>query len=169
MKNLKAIIFDVDGVLTDGSITLDANGEEIKTFNVRDGQLIQFMQFHGYIFGAISARESKSLKVRLDELNIDFYRLGVQNKFSNFQEFLVKFGLKSSNVGYVGDDVIDIEVLKSVGVSYAPADASEHVLKVVKTITIAKGGGGVLREIIENIIFSIPKLKFAYELKFKIK
>jgi 3-deoxy-D-manno-octulosonate 8-phosphate phosphatase (KDO 8-P phosphatase) len=169
LSNLKTIIFDVDGVLTDGSVTLDANGDKLNSFNVRDGQLINFMQSNGYIFGAISARESKSLKTRPKELNIDFYRFGVHDKFSNFQKFLNIYQLKASDVAYIGDDVIDIEVFRSVGFSFAPFDANSHVLKIVNHVTKAKGGRGVLREIIEYIVNSIPKLNSAFISKFKIK
>jgi 3-deoxy-D-manno-octulosonate 8-phosphate phosphatase (KDO 8-P phosphatase) len=168
LKNIKAILFDIDGVLTDGAITIDSNGEELKTFNVRDGQLIQFMQSHGFVFGAISGRKSKSLIARLEELGIDFYRLGESNKVTCLKEFLNKFNLNSTEVGYVGDDVIDIEVLKSVEFSFAPADASHHVLKVAKIVTNSKGGAGVLREIIESIIVSNPKLSSVFNSKFKI-
>jgi 3-deoxy-D-manno-octulosonate 8-phosphate phosphatase (KDO 8-P phosphatase) len=87
MNRLKALIFDVDGVLTDGKITLDYKGEELKSFNVRDGQLIAFMRSQGFIFGAISGRESKALECRLNEMNIDFYRLGIANKKSFFRNF----------------------------------------------------------------------------------
>ena len=88
MSNIKAIIFDIDGVLTNGGITIDSSGDEIKTFNVRDGQLIDFMRSQGIIFGAISGRESKSLKFRLKEMKVDFVRLGAKNKFVVLQEFL---------------------------------------------------------------------------------
>lgn len=168
MKNIRAILFDIDGVLTDGSITLDANGEEIKSFNVRDGQLIHFMQSQGFIFGAISGRKSNSLIARMNELNIDFCRFGELNKFSCFQEFLNKYNLTSSEVVFIGDDVIDVEILKSVEFSFAPADATEHVKRVASLITKSKGGKGVLREVIEYIIFAKPKLQDTFILTFKI-
>lgn len=169
MKNIRAILFDVDGVLTDGSITLDANGEEIKKFNVRDGQLVGFMRSQGYIFGAISGRKSKALEHRLMEMGLDFFRLGVNDKLFVLNEFLKEFNLLPEMVGYIGDDVIDIEVLKLVGVSFAPSDAIPIVLSIVQVITKSKGGQGVLRDVIEMLIDSDYQLKSNFILSFKIQ
>ena len=169
MKNIRAILFDVDGVLTDGSITLDANGEEIKKFNVRDGQLVGFMRSQGYIFGAISGRKSKALEHRLMEMGIDFFRLGVNDKLFALNEFLKEFNLLPEMVGYIGDDVVDIEVLKLVGVSFAPSDAIPIVLSNVQVITKSKGGQGVLRDVIEMLIYSDYDLKSNFHLSFKIQ
>jgi 3-deoxy-D-manno-octulosonate 8-phosphate phosphatase (KDO 8-P phosphatase) len=168
MNDLRALLFDVDGVLTDGKIILDCNGDEIKSFNVRDGQLIDFMRAQGFVFGAISGRKSKALECRLNEMNVDFYKLGVVNKKIALQEFLQKFNFKESEVGYIGDDVIDIEVLKSIRYSFAPKDACQHVLNVVKTITNARGGEGVLREIIDCVINNRSELKSIFHLTYKI-
>jgi len=168
MSNIKAIIFDVDGVLTDGSITIDSNGDEIKTFNVRDGQLIEFMQSHGFIFGAISGRDSKSLEFRLKDMNIDFVRLGAKNKYNMLHEFLTEFKLNESEVGFIGDDVIDAEVLKFVGYSYAPCDACAYIKDIVKTVTKANGGEGVLREVIDEIIDKNQNLKLALKINYKL-
>jgi len=169
LKNIRAILFDVDGVLTDGSITLDANGEEIKKFNVRDGQLVGFMRSQGYIFGAISGRKSKALEHRLMEMGIDFFRLGVNDKLFALNEFLKEFNLLPEMVGYIGDDVVDIEVLKLVGVSFAPSDAIPIVLSNVQVITKSKGGQGVLRDVIEMLIYSDYDLKSNFHLSFKIQ
>jgi 3-deoxy-D-manno-octulosonate 8-phosphate phosphatase (KDO 8-P phosphatase) len=168
MSNIKAIIFDIDGVLTNGSITIDSKGDEIKTFNVRDGQLIDFMRSQGFIFGAISGRDSKSLEFRLKEMNIDFVRLGTKNKYTMLHEFLKEYKLDESEVGYIGDDVIDVEVLKFVAYSYAPCDASIYVKNIVKTLTNAKGGEGVLREVIDGIIENNEKLKLALKINYKL-
>jgi 3-deoxy-D-manno-octulosonate 8-phosphate phosphatase (KDO 8-P phosphatase) len=168
MSNIKAIIFDIDGVLTNGSITIDSNGDEIKTFNVRDGQLIDFMRSQGFIFGAISGRDSKSLKFRLKEMNIDFVRLGAKNKYTMLHEFLTEYKLNESEVGFIGDDVIDVEVLKFVGYSFAPCDACSYVKEIVKTVTNAKGGEGVLREVIDGIINNNKNLKLALKINYKL-
>ena len=168
MSNIKAIIFDIDGVLTNGNITIDSRGDEIKTFNVRDGQLIDFMRSQGFIFGAISGRNSKSLEFRLKEMNVDFVRLGVKNKYTMLHEFLKEYKLDESEVGYIGDDVIDAEVLKFVAYSYAPFDACVTVKKIVKNVTNAKGGEGVLREVIDGIIDNNQKLKSAFNSNYKL-
>lgn len=169
MENIKAILFDVDGVLTDGSISIDANGEEIKAFNVRDGQLVCFMRSNGYIFGAISGRKSKALEFRLLEMGIDFIRSGIKVKIHALNEFLKEYNLSPEMVGYIGDDVNDIEVLNSVGLSIAPADATSRVLNIVKIVTKSNGGKGVLRDVIEMLIDSDCQLKSSFHLAFKIK
>lgn len=168
LKNIKAILFDIDGVLTDGSITIDSNGDEIKSFNVKDGQLIEFMQFHSFIFGAISGRSSLALISRLNEMNVDFHRLGVRNKITALEEFANFYKLDLENIAYIGDDIIDIEVMQNVGWSFAPADASVHVLNIAKTITFSKGGKGVLREVIEMIILENNEIKVNFNNFFKI-
>lgn len=168
MSNIKAIIFDIDGVLTNGGITIDSSGDEIKTFNVRDGQLIDFMRSQGYIFGAISGRYSKALEYRLKEMNVDFIRLGVKNKYKVLREILDEFKLSQSEVAYIGDDLIDVEVLKFVAYSYAPCDACAYVKDIVKTVTSAKGGEGVLREVIDGIISNNQKLKSLLMSNFKL-
>jgi 3-deoxy-D-manno-octulosonate 8-phosphate phosphatase (KDO 8-P phosphatase) len=168
MNKIKALLFDVDGVLTDGSIILDSLGEEIKIFNVRDAQLIEFMQLNGFIFGAISGRRCKALEYRLNEMKIDFYRLGIKNKMSAFNEFIEKFNIDSSQIGYVGDDVIDIEILRKVNYSFAPSDACKFVLSIVQTITKAKGGEGVIREIIDEIIEKDSFLNTSFKETFKV-
>lgn len=151
-SNIKAILFDVDGVLTDGKITIDHKGREIKSFNVKDGQLIRFMRSKGIIFGAISGRKSMALKKRLDELDIEFIRLNANNKLACFQEFMKEFELPAISICYLGDDIIDLEVMKTCGLAIAPADASEYVLPYATIITQAKGGEGVLREVIDAMI-----------------
>lgn len=152
VKNIRAIIFDVDGVLTDGKITYDKDGDEVKSFNVKDGQLIDFMRQNGYVFGAISGRSSSALKHRLDELNIDFKHVGVKNKLLSLNQFIQDYNIPAEFICYIGDDIIDLAVLKNCGLSVAPSDANQLILSSVDLVTIAKGGEGVLREVIDKII-----------------
>lgn len=152
LKVITAILFDIDGVLTDGSIILDARGEEIKNFHVRDGQLISFMQGKGIVFGAISGRDSTAAKKRMEDLKIDFVRLGQGKKEAAYAEFKKEFKRKDAEILYIGDDVIDIPVLALAGVAVAPADASFYVVPHVVMQTKAAGGRGVLREVIDAII-----------------
>lgn len=152
LQHIKAILMDVDGVLTDGSITLDAQGEEIKTFHVRDGQLVRFMQEKGLLFGAISGRESKAALKRLESLKFDFIRLGQHNKAKAYADFKTAFNLDDADILYLGDDVIDLPILQQVGVAVGPADASHYLNGHLHFYTRAKGGQGVLREVIDQII-----------------
>jgi 3-deoxy-D-manno-octulosonate 8-phosphate phosphatase (KDO 8-P phosphatase) len=150
--NIKAVVFDVDGVLTDGKIILDHKGREIKAFNVKDGQLIQFMKRNGIIFGAISGRTSAALEHRLNHLKIEFIRLKADNKVVCIQEFIQQFKLSAESICYIGDDIIDIGVMKLCGLAVAPADASQFVIPYADMITRAKGGEGVLREVLDAIV-----------------
>ncbi len=151
-SKIRAILFDVDGVLTDGKIIIDSNGQEIKSFNVKDGQLMQFMRNKGIVFGAISGRQSPALSKRLDELKVEFRRVGVSNKLNCFHEFLQEYNFQASSICYIGDDIIDLQVLKVCGMPVVPADGSELILPFAKYITKAKGGEGVLREVLDKII-----------------
>ncbi|MBI1221686.1 MAG: HAD hydrolase family protein [Bacteroidetes bacterium] len=152
VSKITAILFDIDGVLTDGSIILDAQGNEVKNFHVRDGQLISFMQNKGIVFGAISGRDSKAARARMEALKIDFVRLGEGDKASAYAEFKKLHKKKDPEVLYIGDDVIDIPVMAQVGVSVAPSDAAFYVVEHVHMQTRAAGGKGVLREVIDLII-----------------
>ena len=158
LSKIKAILFDIDGVLTDGSITVDSFGRQTISFNVKDGQLVSFMQENGYVFGAISGRRSDPVIHRLNSLNINFVRLGIQDKFRSLEEFKSLFSLESDSICYIGDDVIDLGVLSSVGFSVSPSDAIHIVQERVDYVAKAPGGRGVLREVIDKIIFNDKSL-----------
>jgi len=154
LSKIKAILFDVDGVLTDGLINVDSLGNQSLNFNVKDGQLISFMQKNGYIFGAISGRKSEPVVHRLNSLNIDFIRLGIQDKRASLDEFKTLFSLELDSICYIGDDVIDLSVLSAVGFSVSPSDAIHLVKDRVDYIALSPGGGGVLREVIDKLILN---------------
>jgi 3-deoxy-D-manno-octulosonate 8-phosphate phosphatase (KDO 8-P phosphatase) len=149
---IKAILFDIDGVLTDGSIVVGDDGLEIKSFYVRDGQLIRFMQQMGIVFGAISGRNSTAAEKRMKDLKIDFVRLGQKNKREAWKSFLREFSVSAEKVIYIGDDVIDLPLLQKAGISVCPGDASKWVKPYCDLITSSKGGKGVLREVIDLVI-----------------
>ncbi|MDX5321276.1 MAG: HAD hydrolase family protein [Bacteroidota bacterium] len=151
-SSISAILFDIDGLLTDGSIILDAQGDEIKNFHVRDGQLISFMQEKGILFGAISGRDSKAARVRMESLKVDFIRLGQGDKGEAYAAFKKEHKKEDHEILFIGDDVIDIPVLEQVGIGVAPSDASFYVIPHVDFQTKSPGGKGVLREVIDLII-----------------
>lgn len=152
LSKVQAIVFDVDGVLTDGKIILDNNGFEIKQFNVKDGQLVGFLKSKGLIFGAISGRSSNSLKFRLQELNIDFQRLGVKDKEACLREFSAEYDIDPTKICYIGDDIIDVNAMKYCGIAVCPSDANPRVFPFADYVTNTKGGDGVLREVIDLVI-----------------
>ncbi len=153
-SKIKFIWFDIDGVLTDGSLYISDQGVETKKFNVRDGQLIKYMKSRGFHFGCFSSRKSVSTRIRMKELNVDIIELGLEDKLNSVKYFIDKHKINFDNICYIGDDIVDLEVLKHVGVSACPQDACKLVKQTVDIITNAKGGEGVLREILDLIISS---------------
>ena len=143
---------DVDGVLTDGRLYYTERGEEIKVFNVKDGLGIKLLQMAGIPSGVISGRKSKALEKRLLELGIDEIHMGYNEKLGVVEEILRERGLSYENVAYIGDDYVDISILKRVGFPIAVQDAHPVVKKHAIYTTNAKGGEGAVREAIEFIL-----------------
>ncbi|MEA3316289.1 MAG: HAD hydrolase family protein [Campylobacterota bacterium] len=151
-KNIKAILFDVDGVLTDGGIIYDDSGVEYKRYNVKDGQIISHLKKYGFIVGAITGRESDVVKNRCDELKLDFHKHGIKDKLKEYQEFKKRYELKDENIAYIGDDIIDLSILCRCGLSATPNDARYYIKNSVDIVTASKGGDGVLRDIADYIL-----------------
>jgi 3-deoxy-D-manno-octulosonate 8-phosphate phosphatase (KDO 8-P phosphatase) len=149
---IKAIFFDVDGVLSDGKIIYDETGREIKNFNVKDGQIISFLRKAGIITGAISGRESGATTKRCAELKIDFCHQGILDKALTFEKLVKHYKLKAKEVAFIGDDINDLVVFKLAGLSACPADTFDYVKEKVDVVTFAKGGRGVLREIADLVL-----------------
>jgi 3-deoxy-D-manno-octulosonate 8-phosphate phosphatase (KDO 8-P phosphatase) len=144
---VKAIFFDVDGVLTDGRIIYDDTGREIKSFNVKDGLIISYLKKAGIITGAISGRESAAVTRRCSELKVDFCHQGIVEKGMVFDKLLKHYKLKTKEVVFIGDDINDLPVFRQVGFSVCPADTYDYLKEQVDLVTYAKGGMGVLREV----------------------
>jgi 3-deoxy-D-manno-octulosonate 8-phosphate phosphatase (KDO 8-P phosphatase) len=153
-SQIKALIFDVDGVLTDGKIIYDDSGKEIKAFNVKDGLIVAHLRRAGIIVGAISGRESNAVGKRAAELKLDFCHQGIVDKASVFVKLIEYHSLKKKQVAYIGDDINDLTILRQVGLAASPADAPVYVRKSVEVVTSAKGGNGVMREVADLILAS---------------
>jgi 3-deoxy-D-manno-octulosonate 8-phosphate phosphatase (KDO 8-P phosphatase) len=149
---VKAIFFDVDGVLTDSKIIYDEGGKEIKNFNVKDGQIISFLKKAGIIVGAISGRESATTAKRSAELKFDFCHQGILDKASAFRKLAEHYKFRTKEVAFIGDDINDIPVFKLAGFSACPADTFAYVKQEVDLVTLAKGGRGVLREVADLVL-----------------
>lgn len=151
-NNIKAVLFDIDGVLTDGGIIYDDSYQEYKRYNVKDGQIIKYLKESGFIVGAITGRESNVVKKRCDELKLDFHRHGVNNKLIEYQSFKEQYQFEDHHIAYIGDDVIDLSILVSCGLSVCPYDARDYIKKYVDIVTPSKGGEGVLRDAADFIL-----------------
>lgn len=151
-SNVRAVVLDVDGVLTDGTLVYGRHGEELKTFHVRDGLGIRMLRTAGIIVGVISARESAALEARLDDLHIEHTLLGRGDKRDALIELASKLHAQPSQIAYAGDDLLDLGALAIAGVSIAPADAHPHVRACVSWVTTLGGGRGAVREVADDLL-----------------
>lgn len=149
---IKAIFFDVDGVLSEGKIIYDETGKEIKNFNVKDGQIISHLRKAGIITGAISGRESGATTKRCAELKIDFCHQGILDKASTFEKLVKHYKLNAKEVAFIGDDINDLVVFRLAGFSVCPVDTFQYIKDEVDLVTFAKGGKGVLREVADLVL-----------------
>lgn len=151
-STIKLLILDVDGVLTDGGIILDGGENELKVFHVRDGHGLRMLKKAGVEVAIISGRNSKVVDRRAMELGITEVYQRSHKKISAYNELLSKFSVVDDEVAYIGDDVVDIPLLKRVGLPVAVADAVEEAKEAALLITNAPGGRGAVREICELIL-----------------
>ena len=152
LKNIKFLILDVDGVMTDGRIIFDSNGVESKFFNVKDGHGIKMLQRSGIEVGIISGRESRVVANRAVELGISRVHQKAIDKLAPYLQILQETGLTDDQIAFVGDDVIDIPVMRRVGFAAAPADAIDEVFPYVHYVTKNRGGWGAVREICDMLL-----------------
>ena len=151
-RNLRLLLLDVDGVLTDGTIGVSATGDEQKLFHIRDGAAIVWAQKAGIEIGLLSGRASEATTRRAAELNIGIVIQGEMDKRSAYIQLATSRGLKDDHIAYMGDDLLDLPVLKRAGLSAAPGDACGEVRAHVHYVTRAAGGHGAVREFIELIL-----------------
>jgi len=161
-QDIMLVVFDVDGVLTDGTLSYSANGEEVKHFNVKDGVGIKLLQTYGVEVAIISAKDSAPLTKRAKDLGIKHFFPGSKDKMSVLNALLDLLGIKAKQVAYVGDDVIDLKVMQHVHLSVAPADAYDMVKRYADVTTSSSGGKGVAREVADLILSSRMDLDEAY-------
>jgi 3-deoxy-D-manno-octulosonate 8-phosphate phosphatase (KDO 8-P phosphatase) len=154
LKKIKMLILDVDGVMTDGSIIMDSDGREMKNFNVRDGHGLVMLQRHGIQVAILTGRTSAVVDHRARDLKITEVYQGALNKKEVFAQILEKNHLTPEVIAYLGDDIVDIPVLKMVGFAAAVADALDLVKKTVDYVTVNGGGQGAVREICEMLLMS---------------
>jgi 3-deoxy-D-manno-octulosonate 8-phosphate phosphatase (KDO 8-P phosphatase) len=149
---IRLVLFDVDGVLTDGRVAIHADGTESKSFAIRDGIAIVWAQRYGIKVGFLSARLSATTPHRAAQLGVTLVYHGVTSKLATYERILADLGLRDADVAYMGDDIVDLAVLSRVGLATAPADAVAEVQSRVHWVTAAAGGAGAARELIERIL-----------------
>ena len=153
-KSIKIVIFDVDGVLTDGTLYLTDSGEEIKAFNSRDGHGMKMLKASGVELAIITARESRCVKLRAEKLNIPLLYQGKKNKLKVFESLVIELGLDMSSCAYVGDDLIDLPVMTHCGLSICVPSSPALVKKHAHYVTNSEGGNGAVREVCEMIMLA---------------
>lgn len=151
-KKIKMLVFDVDGVMTDGSITYDENGIEYKTFNAKDGHGIVRMNKSGFITAIITARNNGTVEHRAKNLNFTELYQGCKFKLPALEELLKKYNLTFDNVSYMGDDLPDICILEKVGLACCPNDAVNEVKEICNFVSSKDGGRGAVRELCDYIL-----------------
>lgn len=154
LKDIRLLLLDVDGVLTDGSIIYDGNGLETKCFNVRDGHGIKMLQRHGVEVGIITGRNSIVVDIRAKELGIDIVYQGSLKKLESYNDVKERTGFNDSQIAYMGDDVIDVPVLRRVGFAAAPCDGLPEVRAIAHYVASSGGGRGAVRELCDMILKS---------------
>lgn len=149
---VRLMIFDVDGVLTDGRLYFSDRGEEVKAFNIQDGHGIKMLQSSGIKIAILTARNSTIVERRARELGIVHVRQGMSDKLTGFQDLLTECGLEPRQAGYMGDDLVDLPVLTRSGLAVSVPDAPEMVRSRADYVTLARGGRGAVRELCEFVL-----------------
>jgi len=153
-KAVKLLLFDVDGVLTDGSLFLDNRGEEYKAFNSRDGHGLKMLQRNGVAVGIITGRNSQIVAHRTKELGIAHVRQGCADKFPVYEDLLHELKLSHDQVGFVGDDVVDLPIMLRVGFAVSPQDGHFLVKRHAHWVTPSTGGRGAGRDVCELLMLA---------------
>ncbi|RLD58401.1 MAG: 3-deoxy-D-manno-octulosonate 8-phosphate phosphatase [Bacteroidetes bacterium] len=152
LKKIDTFILDYDGVLTDGTVILTADGEVLRTANVKDGYAMQLAIKSGYNVAIISGGNSRSMVKRFEALNIKSFFLGVKDKRKVLKEYLEANNIKAENVLYMGDDIPDYEAMQDVGLPCCPADAVPEIKNISEYVSIKNGGKGCVRDVIEQTL-----------------
>ncbi|MEA3560225.1 MAG: HAD-IIIA family hydrolase [Candidatus Omnitrophota bacterium] len=151
-KKIKMVVLDVDGVLTDGKIIYSGFGIEVKNFDVKDGFGIRLLHRAGIKTAVITAKKSRALLKRIKELQINRLYQNAFDKLKAYNDILKRFGLMNEDICYIGDDLLDLPLLKRVGLAVSVKDAVNEVKEIAHYVTEKKGGKGAVREVIDIIL-----------------
>ncbi|WP_379092990.1 KdsC family phosphatase [Pedobacter sp. UC225_65] len=152
LKNITTFIFDVDGVLTNGTVIASESGELLRTFNIKDGYALQLAAKKGYKICIISGGKGMAMNKRFDGLGVADVFLGVANKVEIFENYLVQNNIRPEQVLYMGDDMPDYHVMQLVGIATCPIDAIDEIKQISHYISPKKGGETAVRDVIEKVL-----------------
>ena len=152
LKHITTFIFDVDGVLTDGTITITMSGDMLRTMHTKDGFAIKTAIDAGFNVCVISGGTSESVRKRLEGLGMTNIYLGANNKVEQLNEYMDIYNIETKNILYMGDDIPDLPVMKLVGLPCCPQDAVPEIKAISKYISHINGGKGAVRDVIEQVL-----------------
>ncbi|MGB0880996.1 MAG: KdsC family phosphatase [Polaribacter sp.] len=152
LHNINTFIFDVDGVLTNGIVTIMPNGELVRQMNIKDGYALKTAIDQGLHICIISGGKNEGVRTRLANLGIKDIYLGAHDKIQQYNELIKKYNLQPQNILYMGDDIPDYPVMKLVGLPSCPNDAAPEIQQISKYISNKKGGEGCVRDVIEQVL-----------------
>lgn len=152
LKNVEAMFFDIDGVLSSSKVIIGENGDLIRTTNVKDGYVLKYAIKKGIKIALISGGLNKSVKLRFEALGIKDVIIGCKNKIETFENLLTKYAIKPERVLYMGDDIPDYQVMIKAGLACCPSDAADEIKGISVYISSVKGGDGCVRDIIEQVL-----------------
>ena len=157
-RRLKLMAFDVDGVLSEGSLFYTDDGVELKVFNSLDGLGMKMLQRAGITVAIITGRKATCVEHRMKNLGIDILYQGIEDKVEALNDLLAKLGIAADEAGYMGDDIVDLRIMDACGFSAAPADCNERVRPYAQFVASKNGGRGAVREVCEFILAAQGKL-----------
>jgi 3-deoxy-D-manno-octulosonate 8-phosphate phosphatase (KDO 8-P phosphatase) len=152
LNDITTFVFDVDGVLTDGTVTVTTKGEMLRRMNIKDGYALKTAVDHGFNVCIISGGSNEGVRLRLRGLGVTDIHLGVSNKIDQLEEYFDVYNIKSKNVMYMGDDIPDLQVMQMVGLPCCPQDAAPEVKSISKYVSHKNGGKGAVRDVIEQVM-----------------
>ena len=152
LRKIKALLFDVDGVLSAETITMDAQGTPLRTVNIKDGYALQLAVKCGLHVGIITGANVQAIKVRFEGLGIQEVHLGCANKVAVYEDLLVRLGIRHEEVLYMGDDIPDYPVMRLCGCPCCPADAASEIREASVYVSHLRGGYGCGRDVVEQVL-----------------
>jgi 3-deoxy-D-manno-octulosonate 8-phosphate phosphatase (KDO 8-P phosphatase) len=157
LKNIKGFVFDVDGVLSMDTTPLDENGDPVRTANVKDGFAIRYALQNGFLMAIITGANTPRVKLRYKKLGVEHIYLNSFNKTECLEDIIAKTGLKTDEILYMGDDLVDFQIMKEVGIPTCPMDAVPEIKAISLYISDKKGGEACVRDVIEQVMRSQGK------------